>query len=208
MSESPPAVQSWVLPKVDGPVVGQRRTEDLNLIEREAWERGFAQGRAAGIAAATAEQDRLTAEARARVARLEEILVLMSEPFAEFEDEVLRQLASLSGAVARQVVRRELHTEPQQIIGVIRETLALLPAAAREVRVHLHPEDAALVRGLLAEPGADRAWSVAEDPVIGRGGCRVTSENSTIDAQVEARLGAAIAAALGDERAAPRGGTP
>jgi flagellar assembly protein FliH len=209
MSEQlPRSVQSWVLPKVDGPVVGQRRVEDLNLIEREAWERGFANGRAAGLAAAQAEQARLLAEARGRVAHLEEILALMSDPFAEFEDEVLRQLALLSGAVARQVVRRELRTEPQQIIAVIRETLALLPTAAREVRVHLHPEDAALVRSLLAEPNADRAWSVVEDPVVVRGGCRVTSENSTIDAQVEARLGAAIAAALGDERAAPRGGTP
>jgi flagellar assembly protein FliH len=74
--------------------------------------------------------------------------------------------------------------------------------------VHLHPEDAVLVRERLAEPNADRAWSVVEDPVICRGGCRVSSENSTIDAQVESRLGAAIAAALGDERAAPRGGTP
>ena len=43
---------------------------------------------------------------------------------------------------------------------------------------------------------------IAEDPILPRGGCRVTSENSTIDAQVEQRLGAAIAAVLGDERSA------
>ena len=36
--------------------------------------------------------------------------------------------------------------------------------------------------------------------MLPRGGCRVTSENSTIDATVEQRLGAAIAAVLGDER--------
>jgi flagellar assembly protein FliH len=209
MSEQPqPFVQSWVLPNVDGPVVGQRRTEDLSLIEREAWEQGFAKGRAAGSAAAQSEHARMLAEARARVARLEEILSLMAAPLADMDDAVLAQLATLAGQIARQVVRRELRTDPQQIIAVIRETLALLPASAREVRVHLHPEDAALVRERLAEPNADRAWGVVEDPVIGRGGCRVTTENSTIDAQVEARLGAAIAAALGDERAAPRGATP
>ena len=38
--------------------------------------------------------------------------------------------------------------------------------------------------------------------MLPRGGCRVTSENSTIDAQVEQRIGAAIAAVLGDERSA------
>ena len=157
--------QPWVLPNVDGPVVGRRRAEDLNLIEREAWEQGFSQGRAAGTAAAQAARERTTALEASR-------------------------------------------TDPQQVIAVIRETLALLPVAAREVRLHLHPEDAALVRERLAEPNAERAWSVVEDPVIGRGGCRLTSENSSIDAQVESRLGAAIAAALGEERTAARGATP
>jgi flagellar assembly protein FliH len=209
MSEpKPQAAQAWVLPNVDGPVVGRRRAGDLNLIEREAWEQGYAGGRQAGLAAAQAEQAALLGEARGRAARLEEILALMSAPLAELDEQVLAQLGTLAGQIARQVVRRELRAEPQQIIAVIRETLALLPLAAREVRVHLHPEDAALVREHLAEPNAERAWSVIEDPVIGRGGCRVSSENSTIDAQVESRLGAAIAAALGDERVAPRGSAP
>ncbi len=88
---------------------------------------------------------------------------------------------------------------------MIRETVALLPAAARDVRIHLHPEDAALVRERLVEPATSRAWTLVEDPVITRGGCRVSSENSSIDAQVETRLGAAIAATLGDERSAPNG---
>ena len=77
---------------------------------------------------------------------------------------------------------------------------ALLPVSAREVRVHLHPEDARLVRDRLVEVTADRAWSIAEDPILARGGCRVTSENSMIDAQLEQRLGAAIATVLGDTR--------
>ena len=56
-------------------------------------------------------------------------------------------------ALARQIVRRELKTDPTQIIGIIREAIAALPVAARDVRVHLHPEDAAVVR---AAPGAHR----------------------------------------------------
>jgi flagellar assembly protein FliH len=73
---------------------------------------------------------------------------------------------------------------------------------AREVRVHLNPEDAKLVRARLVEASGDRVWTIAEDPIISRGGCRVSSESSSIDAQLEQRLGAAIAAALGDARAA------
>jgi flagellar assembly protein FliH len=201
MSESAPAkVSAWAVPRVDGPVVGLRRLADLNALEREAWEQGFAAGRAAGQAAALSEQQRLTDELRARVGRLDGILALQAQPLADLDAAVLRQLATLAGGIARQLVRRELHTQPEQIIAVIRETVALLPVAARQVRIFLHPEDAALVRARLAEPVAERAWTLVEDPVIARGGCRITSDNSSIDAQVETRLGTAIAAVLGDER--------
>jgi flagellar assembly protein FliH len=189
-------------------VVGQRRIADLNLLEREAWEQGFAAGRAAGCAQALTEQETLTQQLRTRVQRLEGMLDLQARPLAELDESVLRQLASLAGAIARQLVRRELRTQPEQIIAVIRETVALLPAAARDVRIHLHPEDAALVRERLVEPAAERAWTLVEDPVITRGGCRISSENSSIDAQVETRLGAAIAAVLGDERNQPAGAAP
>ena len=53
--------------------------------------------------------------------------------------EVERELLTLAMALARQIVRRELKTDPTQIIGIIREAIAALPVAAREVRVHLHP---------------------------------------------------------------------
>jgi len=209
MSESAAAnILAWTVPQVEGPVVGQRRVADLNLLEREAWEQGFATGRAAGRAQSLTEQETLTQELRTRVQRLEGVLNLQARPLAELDEIVLRQLASLAGAIARQLVRRELRTQPEQIIAVIRETVALLPAAARDVRIHLHPEDAALVRERLVEPAAERAWTLVEDPVITRGGCRISSENSSIDAQVETRLGAAIAAVLGDERNQSTGAAP
>src|ERR1700683_3224407 len=106
----------------------------------------------------------------------------MAKPLASLDQQGQRQLVMLAGAIARQIVRRELKTHPDEIIAVIRETVALLPLTARDVRVYLNPEDAKLVRACLAETSSDRAWSIAEDPIMSRGGCRVSSENSTIDA--------------------------
>jgi len=145
------------------------------------------------------------AEIDRRVQHLGSILEFMAKPIAEVDDQVQRQMAMLAGAIARQVVRRELKIQPDDIIGVIRDTVSLLPVAARDVRVHLNPEDANLVRSRLAEVTSERAWSITEDPILPRGGCRVSSENSTIDAQVEQRLGAAIATVLGDERSSAAG---
>jgi flagellar assembly protein FliH len=194
----------WELPPIDGPLITRRRRgADLDVIEREAWDKGYVEGREAGLAAAVQEQQSASAEVDRRVQHLGSILEFMAKPMAEVDDQVQRQLAMLAGAIARHVVRRELKTQPDDIIGVIRSTVSLLPVTAREVRVHLNPEDAKLVRSRLAEVVSERAWSITEDPILPRGGCRVTSENSTIDAQVEQRLGAAIAAVLGDERSAP-----
>jgi len=196
----------WELPPIDGPVVARRRRgADLDVIEREAWDKGFADGHEAGLAAAREEQHAALTEIDRRVQQLGSILEFMSRPLAEVDAQVQRQLALLAGAIARQVVRRELKIHPDDIVGVIRDTVSLLPVTARDVRVHLNPDDAQLVRSRLTEVTSERAWSITEDPILPRGGCRVTSENSTIDAQVEQRVGAAIAAVLGDERSAATG---
>jgi len=195
------ATAVWELPQINGPVLARnRRGADLQGIEREAWDKGFAEGQEAGIAAARRQEQAALQEIQQRLQQVGAILDFMSKPMAALDTEVQRQLASLAGAIARQIVRRELKTHPDEIIAVIRETVGLLPLSARDVHVHLHPEDAKLVRSCLAEASSDRAWSIAEDPIISRGGCRVSSENSTIDAQLEQRLGAAIAATLGDSR--------
>ena len=194
----------WTLPQVSGPTFGRGRAEDVKHLERDAFEKGFNSGREAGLIAVQAEHQRELDALRDRVARLDMVLAALAEPLRDLEDDFHRELASLAGSIARQLVRRELRHQPEQIIAVIRETLGLLPGAARDVRIQLHPEDAVIVRERLVEPGARRAWTIVEDPVITRGGCRVTAGNSSIDAQLESRIGAAIAAALGDERTTTR----
>lgn len=207
MSEAAATVSSWALPQVNGPVIGnRRRLEDLQLLEREAWENGFSAGRDAGIAAVRNEHQGRSNDLGAKVQRISDVLDMLSRPLHELDAEVETQLVAVAGSIARAVVRRELKTQPEQIIALVRETLRLLPVAAREVRVRLHPDDAAIIRERLPEPGSERAWSMIEDPVMSRGGCQVSSEFSTIDAGVEQRIGAAVAAILGDERGAAAGG--
>lgn len=126
----------------------------------------------------------------------------MARPLQELDPEVENQLLQLALTIGRHLVRRELRIDPTQVIAIIRETVALLPASARDVRVHLHPEDAAVVREKLATPTGERAWTIAEDPVMGRGGCRVTTETAQIDARLDTRIGSVVSALLGDERVA------
>jgi flagellar assembly protein FliH len=200
------AAERWPMPPVDGPLVGARAGSAAEPRDKQgkAWQSEHARGYEAGLAAGRGEMERATAELTARVRRLDAMLALLARPLAELDDEVEQQLLQLAVAVGRQLARRELKADPAQVIGVIRDAVARLPAAARDVRVQLHPEDAALVRERLASPAQERAWTLVEDPTQTRGGCLVRSENSQIDARIESRVNAIVSSLLGDERAQPR----
>jgi flagellar assembly protein FliH len=204
-----PDIARWDLPSVSGKSVQARRpgrtVNELEEVEKRAYEEAFAKGREAGLAKAKQETQAGLEQLKAQVASLERTVGLLAQPLQQMDAEVEQQLAGLALIIARQLVRRELQLDPAQVIAVIRETVALLPVATRDVRVHLHPLDAAVVRERLAMPAMDRAWSVVEDPVMTRGGCRVTTDTACIDARLETRINAVAVAILGEERAAERG---
>jgi flagellar assembly protein FliH len=190
-----PVAQVWAAPDMAAAAPAKPMATVSGLVDlqaeayKEAFELGLAEGREAG-----------RTEVRAQVERLAGMFYDLAKPFEALDAEVERELLTLAMALARQIVRRELKTDPTQIIGIIRDAIAALPVAAREVRVHLHPEDAAVVRQNLAPTESDRAWSIVEDPVMARGGCQVTTAVSRIDARLETRLGAILSELLGTER--------
>jgi flagellar assembly protein FliH len=201
----------WSLPNVDGPIVGLRRDApsrardaDATRATESARQAEIDRGYEAGVSAGRAELQKQNDTLAAQVARLDAILGLLARPLPTLEGEVEQQLVLLALAVGKQLARRELKADPGQIAALIREAVGRLPAAARDVRVHLHPEDAAAVTERLATPGQERAWSVVEDPTLTRGGCLVRSENSQIDSRLESRVNAMVSSMLGEERAAAR----
>jgi flagellar assembly protein FliH len=200
-------VERWRLPAVEGPIIGRTREDRRAAAEesaRLALEQAQARGYEAGMARARAETSARLAALEERVQRLDAALHLLARPLEQLDADIESELARLSLAIGKQLARRELHVEPAQVIAIVRESLALLPAAAREVRVHLHPQDAATVREHLPAPASERAWTLVEDPTLSRGGCVVHSESARIDARLESRIAAVAASALGDERAVAR----
>jgi flagellar assembly protein FliH len=115
---------------------------------------------------------------------------------------VLEQLADLVVIITRQFVRRELSRAPGEIVRVVREGLAALPVSGMRIRVHLHPEDVRLVAEALPPESLERSLVLVEDLTVSRGGARLETEVSQIDASVESRLAAIAAEIFGDERQA------
>lgn len=199
------AVERWALPEVGGPVISRKRGE-VNTVDllREALQESEARGYQAGLAKAQAESQGSLDALAAKLKDLESILQLLAHPLAQLDAEVEKELLQLALTVGKQLARRELRVDPAQVIGIIRESLSQLPVSARDVRIHLHPEDAATVRERLAQPSNERAWTLMEDPTLTRGGCIVRTDTSQIDVRLETRVSAVIANALGEERAPER----
>ena len=193
------AAERWALPNVEGPVAGHPRGGRDRAADA-ASEQQAARGYAAGMARAQAEMQSRVQELDAQVHRLDAVLQHLAQPLKALDADVERQLLQLALAVGQQLARRELQADPSQVVAIVRQCLEQLPVNAREVRVHLHPQDAECVRERLATPGGERAWTLVDDPTLARGGCVVRSEHSQIDARLQSRLAALAASALGEQR--------
>lgn len=185
-------ITRWEQPTMEGG--GQLLTaRQLESLQQQAYEEAHSAGYAAG-----------KVDARAHLERLDALMRTLARPLEELDVRVEEELVALAISVAKQLIRRELRTDPGEIVAVVRDALALLPVGVREVRVHLHPEDAKIVRSL-GSTDEQQTWRIAEDPVLTRGGCRIESESSQIDARLETRIGAVVSRLLGERGEDGRG---
>jgi len=195
----------WRAPDVEGagamgPAQGARRghgppptAQTLEQIQEFAYDEGFQAGYKDGLNAGAEE-------AAIRAAQFDQVLCSLAHPVENLDMQVEHELLELAMAIARQLVRRELQTSPDEIIAVVREALKALPSNSSEIRVIMHPEDAQLVRDLMANVKEDNAWRIVEDPALTRGGCRVESDHSRVDATLERRMSQIVASIWGVSR--------
>jgi flagellar assembly protein FliH len=176
---------------------GLMTAEQIERIQKqaykEAYDAGYKKGQQEGLRSGQTESDY-------KIHLLGDLLESLAHPFEDLDDVVEQQLVSLSLAIARQLVRRELKADPEQVIGVVHEALAALPVASRDVKVCLHPDDGVLVREMMTQTESDRNWLLVNDPGLTRGDCRILTEVSQVEATLEKRLAAVVSQLFGGER--------
>jgi flagellar assembly protein FliH len=160
---------------------------EIEAIERQAREEGFNAGLNEGRAMAKRELD-------AQVARLQALFAAVERPFADLDGDVAGDLAMLATVIAERVLGYEIATRPEKIVEVVRQAVDVLPAASRQLKIHLNPADAAIVRE--HRSSADHEGTVVDDAALERGDVRLESEHSRLDARVRTRLAAVIDSVL------------
>lgn len=188
----------WELPEVGNdhphrratdPPAPQPTVRELEALHQQARAEGFTSGHAEGLAAGQQQ-------VREQLARLAALCDAVARPLQSLDEQVEKELARLATVIARRVIVRELKLSPELIVQAVRQAATALPAAAHELRVHVHPDDLALLHDLGA---VESHWQLLADPALARGDCRLESERSRLDARVDARLAAVVDAVLGDD---------
>jgi flagellar assembly protein FliH len=102
-----------------------------------------------------------------------------------------QNLIHLAAKIAERVIRRELATQPEIPLTLVREALELA-TGSQKVVLHFHPADRAAlgdrVQQLAARMVKLGPVQVVSDETVTRGGCRVHTEFGVIDQQIESQL--------------------
>ncbi|MBB2486534.1 flagellar biosynthesis protein [Mitsuaria sp. WAJ17] len=127
-------------------------------------------------------------------AQIGELVRNFSADFEDMEARMAETLARCAVELARQVVRTELQQQPEAIARVAHDAVEALLISARHIRVRVHPEDLPLVEQGAGEELKAREAQLIPDPAVARGGCKVDSDISSVDASLPARWQQVMAA--------------
>lgn len=176
-------------------VVKLPTAEDVERIQQQAHREGYESGHEEGLAAGFKAGE---ARARSEAERLRSIADSLSEAVKGFEQELGQDVLSLSLDIAKHVLREALAVKPELLLSVVRGAIESLPQNVQHPHLHLHPEDAGLVREWLASEMPHTGWKVIDDPRVVRGGCRIESATAEVDATLPSRW-KKLAEALGQD---------
>ena len=130
--------------------------------------------------------------------RIAELLNALEQALQHSDQEIAQDLLNLSLEVAQKMVQQTIKTKPGILLGIINEAIASLPHLNHGAHLMLHPDDAAMVRTSMGDKLEHSGWKIFESPDMTRGGARIETNHSQIDATVENRW-QRIVAAIGQD---------
>lgn len=156
---------------------------------QSARDQGYQEGLAAGRRQAEGGGEAERAELKALIGGINELL-------KDFEQDLANDVLTISLELAKLIVRTALRVRPELVVAVVREALGVLPGVSDQTVLYLHPADAVLMREVAASDPQfkELKWTIAKDPQLERGGCRLSAPTSEVDASLETRWRRVIAA--------------
>lgn len=172
-----------------GPSASAAPAVDMVATEREARERGLAEGMRA------AEESY-----RGKIGRVDSLSAALQDEREGFFDRVEPELVRLAVSIAEKILDQELELRPELVVDMVRSAMKRLRDRER-LRVSVNPRDFEQVRSarddLIGAVDGVRKLEVVEDRRVDPGGCVIESQNGTLDARIRTQV-AEITRALED----------
>lgn len=165
--------------------VGILTAEKIEAIQQQAYQQAYEEGYAEGFEKGKQDGKQSLTDLKTT---LENAVAFVQQPLQELNQDVVQQMFDLVVSITRQLVRREIKTDPGEIVAVIRDAINLLPISKNKILVALHPDDNALLKELFSSMGEAEQWRFIDDISLQRGDCKISSDISSIDATMETRL--------------------
>lgn len=147
---------------------------ELEQRRQSAHDEGLAKGREEGIS------------------KLLEATLQASERAQAVQAELTPQVVTLSMAIARRILGRELEFEPETVVQVVKQALSDKARQRREITLRINPADMPLIKEhraqLLEVLSRTKEIAIQEDPDVARHGVIIETEAGIIDAQLEVQL--------------------
>lgn len=175
--------QRWELPAFDldksdknSKTVALPTAAQVEQTHMQAHEEGYQAGYAEGKKRADLE-----------VQRLAQMVSTLNQELQQIDQKIAQDLLELSLEVAKQMLQQALKVKPELLLEVVQKTISEMPSFNQHAHLVLHPDDAELVREHLGEQLNNTGWKIIESNKIERGGCRVETAHSQIDATLATR---------------------
>jgi flagellar assembly protein FliH len=148
--------------------------------EREAYQKGFAEGTAVG-------KEQAAVEVQPVLDRLAHTLAELSSLRSRIRRDAEKDLLKLAVAIARRVLHREVTIDPESIEGLIK--VALEKLQSRDLcRVRVHPNHAAFMKSSFDRISNSKKIELIADASLRCGDVMFETEHGTLDASIESQL--------------------
>lgn len=170
----------------------------VDAIRQSGFTKGFEDGFAQGHAQATLEAQRQMAdyirhEGQQAANHFTQLFGSAQEQISDSEQAIALGVLELACEVARQVVRRELSVNPNAVLPVVRESLAILLSDSKTAVIRMNPLDVDILADDLRQEFSNLALTLVTDATLTRGGCLAEAAGTVIDGTVERRWQRSVA---------------
>lgn len=160
--------------------LAQQQAAELQRIQQQAYDDGYANGNQAGYAAGLQQ-------GQAASLQLQTLMQNLQIALTQFDEELAQSLLDLSLEIAKKMVIEALQVNPEIILKIVSTALSNLPHFNQNAHLIMHPHDADLVRTQMGEHLTHAGWKIFSDTKIEIGGCHIETAHSHIDATNQAR---------------------